>query len=81
MPIVGGPEDVFAARASRARRLTVLRVPLLGAALGAFVGVLLVHLNASVAPQFPRLRMMLVVACASLSAWALWRLSRIQRKR
>ena len=81
MPIVGGPEDVFAARAQRARRLTALRMPLLGAALGAFVGVLMVHLNASISPRFPLLRMMLVVASASLGAWALWCLSRTQQKR
>jgi hypothetical protein len=74
MPIVGGPEDVFAARAARRRRPAAMLAPLLGAALGCALALLMLHLAAARLPAWSWLAPSVLLAAAG--ALLLWRLDR-----
>ncbi|MCA3222485.1 MAG: hypothetical protein ACOVK7_11920 [Burkholderiaceae bacterium] len=76
MPIVGGPEDVFAARAPRGRRPAAALVPILGAALGCAGALLVLHLAAARLPAWSWLAPSVLLAAAGAGALLLWRLDR-----
>jgi hypothetical protein len=76
MPIVGGPEDVFAARAPRGRRPAAALVPILGAALGCAGALLVLHLAAARLPAWSWLAPSVLLAAAGAGARLLWRLDR-----
>ena len=76
MPIVGGPEDVFAARAARRRRPAAMLAPLLGAALGCALALLMLHLAAEWLPADTRFTAAILLAAAAAGAVLFWRLDR-----